>query len=91
MNCFGVQSGRIIKVSDHSHHDLLPATVNLDDMLTPGWFLHSTVVSFLANVSDAVTCRVDVKFVLILLLAMLVRVAINGSIETTIGSLGVGV
>ena len=62
---------------------LLPATVNLDDMLTPGWFLHSTVVSLLANILDAVTCRVDVKFAKMPLPAMLVRLAVKGGIEIT--------
>ena len=62
---------------------MLPAFVNVDDMLTLCWFLHSTVVSPLANIVDVVTCRVDVKFELIPLLAMLVRVAVNGRLETT--------
>ena len=66
---------------------MLPAFVNVDVMLTPGWFLHSTIVSPLAYTVDAVTCRVDVKFELIPLLAMLVRVAIKGNLETTTGSL----
>ena len=78
VNCFAID---VIEVFDKSQ--LLPATVNLDDMLTPGWFLHSTVVLILANLLDAVACRVDVKFELMPLPAMLVRVAVNGGIETT--------
>ena len=34
-------------VADNSHHDLLPATVNLDDMLTPGcimYFIYSGIL-----------------------------------------------
>ena len=66
---------------------MLPAFVNVDVMLTLCWFLHSTVVSPLEYTVDAVTRRVDVKFELIPLLAMLVRVAIKGNLETTTGSL----
>ena len=62
---------------------MLPALVNVDDMLTPGWFLHSRVVSSLAYVVDAVTCTVDVKFEWIPLPVMLVRLAVNGRLETT--------
>ena len=67
---------------------VIPATVNLDDPLTPNWFLHSTVVSLLANVLDAFTCRVDVKFELLPLLVMLVRVAMKEDLETTTGATG---
>ena len=65
---------------------VIPATVNLDDPLTPNWFLHSTVVSFLANILDAFTCRVDVKFVLRPLPAMLVRVAVKGGLNKDNGA-----
>ena len=53
---------------------MLPATVNLNYSVTPGRFLHSTVVSFLANVLDAFTWRVDVILLLIPLPSMPVRV-----------------
>ena len=66
----------------------IPATVNLDNSLTPNRFLHSTVVSFLANVLDAFTCREDVKFELLPLLAMLVRVAMKEDLQTTTGAAG---
>ena len=62
-------------------HYCLPATVNLDSSVTPGRFLHSTVVSLLANVLDAFIWRVDVILLLIPLPAMLVRVAMKGGLE----------
>ena len=67
---------------------VIPATVNLDDSFTPNRFLHSTVVSLIANVLDAVTCRVDVKFELVPLLVMLVRVAMKEDLDTTTGAAG---
>ena len=62
----------------------VPATVNLDVWLTRPWFLHTTVVSLLLNELNAVTCRVDVKFLLKLLPAVLVRVAVKGDIGDTV-------
>ena len=67
---------------------VIPATVNLDESLTPNRFLHSTVVSLLANVLDAFTWRVDVKFELLPLLVMLVRVAMKEDLDTTTGAAG---
>ena len=54
--------------------------------MTHSWFLQSTKVSFLANVLDAFTRRVDVKFVFIPLPAMLVRVAIKRDLEVDLGA-----
>ena len=58
----------------------LPETVNFDFSAMPCRFLHCTVLSFLLNVLDAFTCRVDVKFVLMPLPAMLVRVVMKGGL-----------
>ena len=59
----------------------VPETVNFDSSPMPCRFLHSTLVSFFANVLDAFTCKVDVKFVLRPIPAMLVRVAVKGGLE----------
>ena len=67
---------------------VIPATVNLDDSLAPSWFLHSTVVSLLANLLDAFTWRVDVKSELLPLLVMLIRVAVKEDLDTTTGAAG---
>ena len=64
----------------------VPETVNFDSSPMPCGFLHSTVVSFLANILEAFTCRVDVKFVLRPLPAMLVRVAVKGGLNKDNGA-----
>ena len=67
------------------HH--LPATAKLDSSETRSWFRHTTVVLVRANVLEAVTCTVDVKFVLIPLPAMLVRIATKGGLEMDSGAI----
>lgn len=62
-------------------YDNSPVTVNLDSTVTPGRFLHSTIVSLIANVLDAFTCKVDVIFLLTPIPARLVRVAMKGGLE----------
>ena len=64
----------------------VPVTVNFNSSVTCRWFLHSTVVWFLAKVLDAFTCKVDVKFVLRPIPAMLVRVAMKGGLEVDTGT-----
>jgi len=56
----------------------ISATVKLDSSETHSWFRHITIVLFRANVLEAFTCRMDVKFVMIPLPTMLVRVIMNG-------------
>ena len=62
----------------------IPATVNRDVWLTRNWFLHTTVVSLLLNELNAVTCRVEVKFLLKPISVVLVKVAVKGGIEVVV-------
>ena len=59
----------------------VPETVKVDSSPMPCRFLQPTLVSFFANILDAFTCRVDVKFVLRPIPAMLVRVAMKGGLD----------
>ena len=55
----------------------LPATVKLSVLLAIP-LMHITVVSFLKNILDAVTCRVEAKLIFGKVPLILMREAVNG-------------